>query len=103
MLSEGRIYFNLHIFVDEIRRTQNVTQDRSFYLTNRAIIVLEDRYNPPGAAAVKHDPPKGLESQRALTDMLINVRRLIITNVRRALTNYRVFTPIVYACEGREN
>lgn len=46
MLSEGRIYFNLHIFVDEIRRTQNVTQDRSFYLTNRAIILLEDRYNP---------------------------------------------------------
>lgn len=66
MLSEGRIYFNLHIFVDEIRRTQNVTQDRSFYLTNRAIIVLEDRYNPPGAAAVKHDPPKGLELLRSI-------------------------------------
>jgi len=33
-------------------------------------------------------------SHGALTDTLINVRRLIITNVKRALNNYRVFTPI---------
>ena len=43
-----------------------MTQDRSFCLTSRAIIVLEDRYNPPGAEVVKHDPPKCLELPRSI-------------------------------------
>ena len=42
-------------------------------------------------------------AHRAITDTLTKVRALIITSVRRVFTNYRVFTPIVYACKGREN